>query len=182
VTTAALVLAAGGGTRFTGGEHKLTVPFRGRPLYQHALQSAIDAGLDEVIVVVGAIELDVPAGVTVVRNENWRAGQATSLAAGLAAAEVHDAVVVGLADQPAVPADAWRLVAGATQRPVAVATYDGRRANPVRLAREIWPLLPRDGDEGARVLIRRRPELVIEVPCPGHPGDIDTQEDLATWN
>jgi CTP:molybdopterin cytidylyltransferase MocA len=179
MTTAALVLAAGGGSRFDGETHKLLAPFRGRPLVTWALEAA--SVLDELIVVIGAIEVPVPAGATVVRNERWAEGQATSLTAGIAAATAHDAVVVGLGDQPLVPAEAWRLVAE-SDSPIAVATYGGVRRNPVRLHSSVWPLVPTGGDEGARSLIRGRPELVVPVACPGDPVDVDTQEDLATWS
>lgn len=180
MTTAAVLLAAGGGTRFWGERHKLLVPFRGRPLVAWAVEAA--SVLDELIVVTGAVELDLPAGVHEVRNERWAEGQATSLAAGLAAAAGHDAVVVGLGDQPLIPAEAWRLVGAATSTPIAVATYGGVRRNPVRLAAEVWPLVPGEGDEGARSLLRRRTDLVTEVACPGDPADMDTQEDLETWS
>jgi molybdenum cofactor cytidylyltransferase len=180
VTTAALVLAAGGGSRFGGDGHKLLAPFRGKPLVTWALDAA--NVLDELIVVTGAVELPLPANAREVRNEHWSDGQATSLAAGIAAAAGHDAVVVGLGDQPLIPAEAWRLLAAATATPIAVATYGGRRRNPVRLAAEVWPLLPTEGDEGARSLLRNRPQLVTEVACPGEPADMDTQEDLATWS
>jgi CTP:molybdopterin cytidylyltransferase MocA len=176
VTTAAVLLAAGAGHRFGGSTHKLLAPFRGRPLVCWALDAA--GVLDELIVVTGAVELPLPAHATVVRHDRWRLGQATSLAAGLVAAAGHEAVVVGLADQPLVSAAAWRLVAAADATPIAVATYDGARRNPVRLGAAVWSLLPTGGDEGARVLMRTCPDLVTEVPCPGDPVDIDSEEDL----
>jgi CTP:molybdopterin cytidylyltransferase MocA len=186
VTTAAVVLAAGAGSRFEHEEHKLLATVRGRPVVVHAVESAIEAGLDEVIVVVGAVDLDeiLPAGITTVVNPSWAEGQATSVRCGLDAAERggHDAVVIGLGDQPFIGESAWRSVAAASQTPIAVATYDGRRRNPVRLAAEVWDQVPSVGDEGARVLMRGRPELVTEVPCRGTSADIDTVEDLEQWS
>jgi CTP:molybdopterin cytidylyltransferase MocA len=184
VTTTAVVLAAGGATRF-GPAHKLRAEFRGKPLVCWAVAAACDAGLDDVLVVTGAIDLSdvLPADVRVVHNDRWAEGQATSLAVALGAAAErgHDAVVVGLGDQPLIPAEAWRRVGACTERPIAAATYQGQRRNPVRLAADVWPLLPTDGDEGARTLMRSRPDLVAEVPCPGDPADIDTPADLAQW-
>lgn len=178
MTVAAVVLAAGGASRFEGG-HKLLEPLRGRPLVEWAIDAA--SVLDELIVVVGAVEVPVPPQATLVRNLSWGDGMATSLQAAIAVAGDHEAIVVGLGDQPFVPADAWRAVA-ASPSPIAVATYDGKRRNPVRLAREVWPLLPTTGDEGARSVIAGRPDLVAEVPCLGDPADVDTREDLARWS
>ena len=177
--TAAIVLAAGGSSRFADGQ-KLLAPFRGRALVTWAAEAAEEAALDETIVVVGDTLLTdvLPGSVTVVPNPDWKGGIATSLWAGLHEAAGFDAVVVGLADQPLVPASACSAVAAATKAPVAVATYGGRRRNPVRLARSVWPLLPITGDEGARVLMRDHPDLVVEVPCSGDPADVDTVSDL----
>jgi CTP:molybdopterin cytidylyltransferase MocA len=186
VTTAALVLAAGGGSRYAGETSKLLAPFRGRPLVAWAVGAALDAGLDETIVVTGAVDLSapLPEGVTVLHNEAWASGLATSLRVGLDWCERrgHAAAVVGLGDQPLVPADAWQAVAASTDAPIAAATYSGRRRNPVRLDRSVWSLVPVTGDEGARVLMTTRPDLVGEVACPGDPADVDTVEDLRQWS
>ena len=183
MTTAAVVLAAGGGTRFRGSTHKLLADLDGRPVIAHVLDALALAGLDGGYVVVGAVEVPVPPAFTVVANPGWADGMATSLRAGIAAAAAdgHDAVVIGLGDQPGVEAEAWRRVA-ASSSPVAIATYDGARGHPVRLASVTWGALPANGDVGARLLFAGREFEVAEVPCPGSPADVDTVEDLQSWS
>jgi CTP:molybdopterin cytidylyltransferase MocA len=186
VSTAAVVLAAGGGSRFAGPTSKLVAPFRGRPLWCWSVAAATDADFADVVVVTGAVDLtaDMPPHVHEVHNARWATGQASSLHAAWTWAEQrgHDAVVIGLADQPLVGPDAWRAVGESTATPIAVASFDGDRRPPVRLAASVWALLPEDGDEGARALMRERPELVTAVPCTGQPIDIDTVEDLRRWS
>jgi CTP:molybdopterin cytidylyltransferase MocA len=185
MTTAAAVLAAGGGSRFDGAAHKLLTPFRGKPLVCWAIEAACAAGADDVVVVAGAVDLAgaLPEGVAVVVNDRWGDGLATSLQAAVRWADAggHDAVVVGLGDQPLIPAAAWRAVVSATS-PIAVATYGGERRNPVRLHRSVWGLLPTEGDEGARAVFARAARLVGEVACDGEPADVDTVEDLGRWS
>ena len=187
VDTIAVLLAAGGGTRFAGPRHKLATPLGdGRTVAEHALAAARAAAIGPVIVVVGATALDLPAaaaeGVTFVTNPDWQQGQATSLQVAIATADRRgaEAIVVGLADQPLVAVAAWRRIA-ASRAPIAIATYPDAGpgpGHPVRLHRSVWPLVPTDGDRGARDLIRSRPELVERVPCEGSTADVDTIADL----
>ncbi len=186
---AAIVLAAGAGTRYGGPEHKLSARLPGeaaRSVIEAALTSVLDAGIGPVIVVTGAAPDVVPADlvdrVTIRHNDHWADGQITSVHRGLdeAARLGCTTAVIGLADQPFVTAAAWRRIAAA-DGPIAVATYGGRRANPVKLDAAVWSLLPATGDEGARSLMRVRPDLVREVACSGSPADIDTEEDLRRW-
>ncbi|HEV8065584.1 MAG TPA: NTP transferase domain-containing protein, partial [Acidimicrobiales bacterium] len=165
--------------------HKLLSEFRGRPLVSWAVAAAAGASLDDIAVIVGAVDLHavLPVGVRIIENPNWASGQASSLQVAVSWASrcEHDAIVVGLGDQPLVPSAAWMAVAAAAT-PIAVATFDGERRPPVRLDRSVWSLLPTAGDQGARVLMRARPDLVGEVECEGQPADIDSQEDLTRWS
>lgn len=184
MTIAAVLLAAGAGTRF-GGD-KLRALLKGRPLIELALEGPIEARFDEVVVVTGASDLDdlIPEDVTILRNEYWSEGQASSLGVGIdwCQRRGHSAAVIGLGDQPGVTAEAWERIATWPEGPIVVATYRRTRGHPVRLDAQVWSLIPTEGDQGARALMSRRPELVVEVACDGTPEDIDTREDLRRWS
>ena len=184
---AGVLLAAGTGSRFIDPEHKLLTNLHGEPLVTHAARSMTESTLDGYAVVTGAVELNKAltqfTELQIVENPQFDQGIATSLNAATAWALAHDfdALVVGLGDQPGVPNSAWGLLAQ-TNSPIAVATYDGKPGNPVRLEKSVWSWLPSTGDEGARVLIRARPDLVEQVACEGSSDDVDTVEDLRRWN
>ena len=185
MTVLAVVLAAGGGTRFAGPQHKLLAPLGGRPLWLHSLDAVLAAGFEHVVVVTGAVPLHLPTVVIECHNPDWARGQAGSVQVGLAAARAlgASAATIGLADQPFVTTAAWSAVRAAdpTCR-IVIAVYDGQPGpNPVRVRSDMWPLLPSDGDAGARELLRAHPEWVCRVDCVGSGVDIDTVEDLARW-
>src|SRR5436305_15340288 len=68
-----------------------------------------------------------------------------------------------------------------TGGPFIVPLYEGEWGNPVLLARATWPLLENlKGDTGARPVLRKHMDMVLEVPVDGPlPDDIDTLEDYA---
>jgi molybdenum cofactor cytidylyltransferase len=182
------VLAAGRGSRFGGDVPKPLVGLRGRPLVSWALDAATASGLRPIVLVVGhagaAVTRLAGEGVLVVRSRRWRRGIARSLRVALEALDPWarvGAVCVGLADQPLVGPDAYRRLAAAFHggATIAVATYRGRRGNPVLLPRPLWGEARRlDGDVGARALMDDHD--VVEVDCTdtGDPQDVDTLDDL----
>ena len=183
-TVAGVLLAAGEGSRF--GQPKALVELNGHTLAERGVNLLRAGGAHPILVVTGAapVELD---GTHSVYNPEWRTGMGSSLRAALQALSDTDvgAVVVALADQPLVGAEAVaRLIAayrdGAS---VAVAAYHGQPRNPVLLAREHWAevIATATGDQGARTFLRTRPDLVTLVECgdTGRPDDIDTPADLA---
>jgi CTP:molybdopterin cytidylyltransferase MocA len=180
-----VLLAAGEGSRF--GRPKALVEWDGQTLAERGVGMLLAGGADPVLLVTGAVRIDLAAErrVLLVHNEQWRTGMGSSLrAALLAMPKDADAAVVALADQPLVSPEAVvRLIAaGRAGVGVAVAAYGGQPRNPVLLAREHWPevIALAVGDQGARAFLRARPDLVTLVECGdiSRPDDIDTPADL----
>jgi CTP:molybdopterin cytidylyltransferase MocA len=162
---AAIVLAAGAGSRFGGPKQALLLP--------EVLRRVRESTVEDVLVVTGAHPLETEA--RVVRCPEWELGPGASLRCGLAALDGDvEAAAVVLADGPDLSPEAvdrvvaaWRGGAGE----VVAASYGGDRGHPVVLARSVWSRIP---DEGARAL-----EPVL-VPCDdlGSPGDVDIADEI----
>jgi CTP:molybdopterin cytidylyltransferase MocA len=161
----AVVLAAGAATRFGSPKQRLFV--------EDVLSRVRLAGIEEVVVVAGAYELE--ASAPVVMCPDWELGPGASLRCGLLAlADETEAAIVALADGPDLaPAaiervvDAWRTHGD----DVLAASYGGERGHPVLLSRAAWDDVP---DEGARALA----PLLVQCDDLGPPGDVDYPDDL----
>jgi molybdenum cofactor cytidylyltransferase len=184
---AAVVLAAGGSKRM--GQAKQLLPVDGQPMVRRVVQAVCQAGLAQVVVVVGAegervaralADLDLE----IVHNHAWEQGMSTSLRAGLNALrpEIEAALLV-LADQPGLtPAmlsavmDAYRT----SRAPIVAPFYRGRRGNPVLFARALFAELGQvAGDRGGRALLVRYEQEVARVDLDDAAIllDVDTRQD-----
>lgn len=194
---AAVVLAAGAGSRFGGV--KLLASLAGRPVLQHVLDRLADAGIAEVLVVLGDDAQVVEDAVDWrrerrIRNPDPARGLASSLRVGIDALDdTAEGALIVLGDQPLLSVETIRTLLDASAEgagPIVVPVYggDGGR-NPVFLAREAFRLVAEaTGDRGLGPVIAAHPDLVHEVPvnAPGGNPDIDTRSDLvalleASW-
>lgn len=186
-----VVLAAGEGRRFaaaSGGAPKQLATLDGRPLVEHALAAMAAAPVDGRLVVLGAHADAILAaadlhGHRVVSCADWAQGMAASLRAGVAAARAAgaDAVVVTLADEPRIGADAIaRVVAAQRDGDDAVrATYAGQPGHPVLLTRSLFAAVASlRGDHGAREILRSASVRAVACDDIGSPGDVDVPSDL----
>lgn len=191
---AAVVLAAGAGSRFGGG--KLTTPWRDGALIDGALASACAAPVRQVTVVTGAdakVEAAVrafaerageQARLSVIHCPDHAEGMGATLRAGIAslAPDIAGAFVF-LGDMPLVPPDVTPTLAAAVRAgaPAAAPTFEGQRGHPVLFAASLFePLRALKGDEGARQVLRGLGDALALVPTddPGVLVDIDRPEDL----
>lgn len=189
---AGLVLAAGGGRRL-GGRPKALLPYRGRPLVEHAVRSLREGGCERVHVVLGAAAEQVRAravlpGCVLVDNPEWTSGMGSSLRVGLASltgAGAHSAALVMLVDQPGIGPAAVTRVLAAYDSPdtLAAASYGGERGHPVLFGARHWAGIAADatGDQGARGYLRSHARDITLVECGdvAEAYDIDTEEDLS---
>ncbi|MFE5291062.1 NTP transferase domain-containing protein [Isoptericola sp. NPDC056618] len=196
--TAAVLLAAGAGTRLGRGP-KALLPHRGRPLVEHVADVLLAGGCGAVRVVLGAEADRVLAeaafpdpAVRVVVNPAWATGMASSLRTGVTAALGLGPrrVVVAHVDQPGVaPEDVARLLAAHRPGRVAASRWadatasDGSRprwAHPLVLDAELAGPAAASavGDAGARAFLRAHADLIDVVTHPGDGRDVDTEADL----
>lgn len=185
----AVVLAAGASTRL--GLPKQLIVHDNQPLVRRAAVAALDAGVTQVVVVLGAhapaiaSALSELPSVTIVVNPDWERGLSSSLALGVSAVSAEtscDGVLVTLADQPFVDADALRRLVTAfdEKHRIIASAYDGTIGVPALFGREHFEDLTRlTGDHGAGSWLRSRRQEVTSLPLHSASVDIDRPSDLA---
>jgi len=183
---AGIVLAAGSSSRM--GRNKLLFDLGGETVVRRAVRSALGAGLDPLVVVLGheaeavrAALVSLPCQLVV--NPRHAEGMNSSVCAGIAALPPDVAAgVVVLADMPFVSAE---MIATLVERyrtgdaSLILSEYDGVQAPPTLFDRSLFAELAGPEGKGCGKRLRRRhPDEAATVAWPAAAlADLDVPED-----
>lgn len=185
---AGVILAAGTSSRM--GRNKLLLQLGGRSVLRRAVDTALAAGLDPVLVVVGhqreQAESELrDARCKLVANPDYQDGVNTSLRTGIRAVpEGCPAAVVMLADMPLVTPAMLRTMLEqyrGGRAPLVVSSYEGVDAPPILYDRLLFDeLAVLEGEGCGKKVVKRHTEEALRLPWPALaltdldlPGDVD---------
>ena len=188
--TVSVILAAGASQRM--GKPKALLEINNTTFLQHIIHTYRQSRVEKIIVVLGSHAREIEnmlsgMEVTVTLNDNYRAGQLSSILAGINAAEnFHaDAALLHPVDHPLVSVDVIHsLLDGfenSTQM-IVLPVFKGKRGHPVLFSRKLFEELKNAPPEiRARSLVWSHQNSVLEIETkePGVIIDIDTPEDYA---
>jgi len=189
MSSAAVILAAGQGSRLGGVAKALLKTRRGIPFLDQIALTAREAGVTRIVVVVGppfGVEVAAHAGtlgIAVIENPVPDRGMASSIALGFGALLELDVADGWLwpVDHPDVQVETLEVIraaigAHAVARPVC----DGKGGHPPLIRRALFADLWRCEIEeaGARSVLARADMIDVPVLDRGTIRDIDTLDDL----
>ncbi|MCH8127591.1 nucleotidyltransferase family protein [candidate division KSB1 bacterium] len=169
----AIILAAGSSTRF-GDKNKLLKPFMDSSIFGHVVKTMTNLPIAEVILVTGyehekIAEAIKHSNVHIIHNSEFQTGIASSIKCGVSAAsQKTEGYMICLGDMPYITMDYIKNLLDTfinSQIPsIIVPTFQYRKGNPVIFSKNfIDDLLKIEGDKGAREVIDKHPDSIIEV-------------------
>ena len=189
------VLQAAGSASRMGYKPKCLLEIDGKALIVRTTQALLDAGVHDLVVVVGHYAKEVRAAlkncpVTFIDNPEPNLGQVSSQRLGLLhLMPTHDAIIMALADQPLIEtSDIAELIHFYDQCAKSISVVyprvKGQPGNPVVLsgkARE--NILACSSDMGVKEWRRLHEEEVMVLECDNdhYATDLDTPEDVVAF-
>jgi len=172
----AVILAAGASTRL--GRPKQTLQLDGETLLDRAVRVSMEAGLSEIVVVLGAFAEEIRGtcklkGCRPVVNHAWKDGIAASIRLGISELKAVRGAIMMTCDMPFVTAA--HLIEFATREKVTASRYAGGPGVPAFFPVASFPdLVKLHWSAGAKALLSSAETIDL------HEGefDIDSQEDL----
>lgn len=187
-TIGVILLAAGSSSRL--GRPKQLIHFQGQSLLQRSIDSVPGTGLTPKLVVLGANSPEISAavklnGFTIVHNEEWQEGIASSIRAGVSETVKLNPniahILFMLSDQPFVSIrliEELISVHKKSGKRITASEYQGDFGVPAIFSKSLIPeLLGLAGDQGAKQIMKRYPDEVAFVNFESGYIDLDTPDD-----
>ena len=182
-----ILLAAGGSTRM--GRPKQLLPWGNQTLIEHQIQTLMKTGSPVNVILGSDSNLIIPVinkySVNFFINNRWENGMGNSIAFGInQTAKLFpsaEGVLISLLDQPMVNTSHYEKMIGKFQssfQQIIVSHSDtGWNGVPVLFDNCYFAELETlDGEEGAKVIIQRHKNSVINMDCKEILEDMDTPE------
>lgn len=179
-----------------GAKNKLLLPYKGKSVIAHVVESVLASDVHKVHVVVGHEQERVRKAlqtysVSFVENPDYEQGMGTSIRAGVQHAEEDAAgYMICLSDLPLITPDEYSCLAHAflaqhkeNAYAITVPRFKGQRGNPVTLSSVYRPsMLSHQGIMGCRGIVKQHPEHVrfVEMSTDHVLRDVDTPEAFST--
>lgn len=185
---AVIILAAGQSSRL--GKPKQLLKYQNKTLLQHAIDTAKQTSIENIIVVLGSNadtilkEIETSA-IQVVKNDNWQSGMASTIRCGIQASQTLratiQAAILMVCDQPFVTSDLLSILIKKqeeTGKPIIASRYGDTIGTPALFCKQFFAqLMDLSGDTGAKKIMIEYGDLLDSVPFSQGGIDIDTIDD-----
>ena len=191
-STCIIILAAGSSSRM--GRPKQLLEINGEQLLLRTVQTALDARVEKIIVVLGANEpvhrkIIAHLQVEGITNPEWGKGMGSSLKIGLAhlleTTPQPEAALVMVCDQPLLTSThLTKLLNEATTntRGIIASYYANSPGVPVLFKKSFFKSLLSIADhEGAKSILQKNKDDIATIEFPGGETDLDTWSDYENF-
>lgn len=189
---AILLLAAGSSSRL--GQSKQLLKVNGQPLLQRTVQAAMESGIENIFVVLGAngeehknVISQLP--IHILQHQEWQKGMGSSLKFGLKSIIEKlpgtQAILVLVCDQPFLTSSHLKNMVQEFEKgnaDIVASVYQKTKGVPALISKQLFEKLFALGDEqGARKIIESHTGTIQTIEFPKGEIDLDTPEDLENF-
>lgn len=188
---AAVVVAAGSSSRMPA--IKQLLPWKDTTMLGYVIKQLEDAGAAHVFVVLGAHQKEIlnltdTSNITIIHNDNWSQGMGTSIAKTIIYLRENnlkfDGLLIAACDQPLIKLDHYKklIYSCINNERIVVSSFGAGRGIPVVFGKIYFnELSTLTEDVGAKSIVNKHLNRLIQIDAPEAAIDLDTEERYAQY-